>query len=95
MKKYNIKSPFSLKLSQMRTHDVGYVGGGGWRRTKKGFYTSAERWVLPEDDTHIVMVEKTESGLVCVPIPWMLNLVVEKVADMPSGWIFVKPFTVK
>jgi len=91
-KPFNIRAPYTLKIGQMHVGNIGYVGGGNWRRTKAGFYTSADRWVLEEDETHIVMLEKTVHGLYCVPVPWMLNLIVEKVKDMPAHFIRAIPY---
>lgn len=84
---YNIKAPFTLKLGQLRNGDVGFVGAGNWKRTRKGFFTDPERLVLPEDDTHVVMVEKTAKGMFCKPVAWMMDLVVERLSDIPNTWV--------
>lgn len=89
---YNIKSPYRIKISQMIVGDVGYVGGGNWHRTRTGFYTTADRWLEAESETFTVRVEKIREGMVCTPIPWMLNLELEKVSELPANMV---KFTIK
>ena len=93
--KYNIKSPYPIKISQMRVGDIGFVGGGNWHRTRNAFYTAPDRFLMPEDETSVVLVKKTVDGLFCVPIPWMLSLVVEKVSELPSSSHWVRFVPVK
>lgn len=88
--KYNVRSSFRVTIGQMQVGDVGYVGGGGWRRTKAGFYTSPQRFLCAEDETHIVRVRRTVDGVFCVPCDWMLKLEVEKTRDMPAGLVRIK-----
>jgi hypothetical protein len=76
----------------MLVGDVGYVGGGSWHRTRKGFYTSSDRWLNAETETFTVRIEKTKEGMVCTPVPWMLNLELEKASELPSGMV---KFTIK
>lgn len=83
---YNIKSPYTLKIAQMRVGDIGYVGGGRWKRVKGAYYTTADRWVLPEDETQVVMLKKTVDGLFCRPIPWMEQLLIEKRSELPAEY---------
>ena len=95
---YNIKSPFPIKISQMRVGDVGYVGGGNWKRVRGAYFTFSGRFLYPEDETHIVMVKKTPDGIFCLPCPWMMNLELEKVSDIPresDHWIRIVPILQK
>jgi len=95
--KYNIKSPFSIRIAQMNVGDVGFVGGGSWHKVKGAFYTSSDRYLYPEDETHVVMVKKTVDGLFCAPIPWMLKLVPDNKKDLDSKthWVRFVPIKIE
>lgn len=93
--KYNIRSPHPVRISQMRVGDIGFIGGGSWHKIKGAFFTASDRFLYPEDDTHVVMVKKTVDGLFCAPIPWMEKLVAENKKDLDQNTHWVRFVPVK